>query len=475
MIESIHGTSSRREFVKNTGRIAVASALAGATIPYVHAGEDNTIRLALVGSGSRGSGAVGDAVAANAGPVQLVAMADLFPDRLDASHRALAKECGDAVDVPRERQFLGFDAYRKAIDSLRPGDVAILSTHAAFRATHLAYAVEKGVHVFMEKTFAPDPGGVRQILNAGEAAERKNLKIAAGLMCRHSASRQAMVQKIRDGAMGDILLMRAYRMDDRGGFGPRKAEGREVLWQLRQPQQQSLLWVSAGVFIDLMIHQIDECCWIKDSWPVAAHGVGGRTANSMDSSQNLDSYSVEYTFVDGARALVTGRYIPNCFSDFATYAQGTKCAGQFSGAVHSPTTMIYRGPVCVSRQHRLEAGPREDESLSGGMERAFVGDPRRQTAQRDPEGSVFQSGGRHGPGGCSQRKGRHLGGCDGIDVSVLPERGRIDGRQPIAGPGRRAGTLPGACARRMVGNLNWCPRPSGKGVLCTVTSKRRAL
>jgi predicted dehydrogenase len=342
MIESIHGTSSRRRFLKITGRIAAASALAGVSTPHVHAGEDNTIRLALVGSGSRGSGAVGDAVAADAGPVKLIAMADLFQDRLDASHRALAKESGNAVDVPKERQFLGFDAYRKAIDCLRPGDVAILSTHAAFRATHLAYAVEKGVNVFMEKTFAPDPGGVRQILGAGEAAEKKNLKIAAGLMCRHSGSRQAMIQQIRDGAMGDVLLMRAYRMDDRGGFGPQKADGSEVLWQLRQPQQQAILWVSAGVFIDLMIHQIDECCWIKDSWPVAAHGVGGRAANSTDCSQNLDSYSVEYTFADAARALVTGRYIPNCFSDFGTYVHGTKCAGQFSGAVHSPTTMIYK-------------------------------------------------------------------------------------------------------------------------------------
>ena len=101
-------------------------------------------------------------------------------------------------------------------------------------------------------------------------------------------------------------------------------------------------WTSSGFFIELMIHQIDECCWIKDAWPVSAHGVGGRTANSTDCSQNLDSYSIEYTFADGTKALVTGRYIPNCFNDFVTYVHGTKCAGQFSGNIHAPTSQIYK-------------------------------------------------------------------------------------------------------------------------------------
>jgi hypothetical protein len=91
-----------------------------------------------------------------------------------------------------------------------------------------------------------------------------------------------------------------------------------------------------------MIHQIDECCWIKDSWPVAAHGVGGRKPGSTDCSQNHDSYSIEYTFADGTKALVTGRYIPNCFNDFATFVHGTQCAAQFSGNVHAPTVQMYK-------------------------------------------------------------------------------------------------------------------------------------
>ncbi len=360
MSETSKTKSPRREFLKQTGRLVGASALAGVAIPHVHAGEDNTIRLALIGCGGRGCGAVANALsagglvvddrfrlegeenAASTGPVKLVAMADLIPARLEQSHATMSKLFGDRIDVPKERRFQGFDAYRKAIDCLRPGDVAILATHAGFRAVHLEYAVEKGVHVFMEKNFAADPGGVHKILRAGEVAEKKNLKIGAGLMARHSSARQAMIQKIRDGAVGDVLLMRAYRMDPGYRMGPFPRDQNELLWQLSPGRPYQFLWSSGGIFIELMIHQIDECFWIKDAWPVAAHGVGGRYAGSTDCSQNLDSYAIEYTFADGSKAQVTGRYIPNCHNDFVTYLHGTKCAARFSGNIHAPNGVIYK-------------------------------------------------------------------------------------------------------------------------------------
>ncbi len=340
MNEAMNRSTPRREFLKQTARIAAATTLAAAATPRDHAGEENTIRLALIGSGNRGSGAVGDALTATDGPVKLVAMADVFQNRLDGSHTALSKQFGKQIDVPKERQFIGFDAYRKAIDCLRPGDVALLTTHAGFRATHLEYAVAKGINVFMEKTFAPDPGGIQRVLRAGEAAEKKNLKIAAGLMCRHSSARQAMIQRIRDGELGQIQLIRTYRMDSGHGHGPYDHHENELHWQIRRPDQA--MWTSGGVFVDWTIHLIDECCWIKDSWPVAAHGIGGRVANSGDCSQNFESYSVEYTFADGTKALATGRYIPNCFNDFITFVHGTKCAAQFSGNVHAPTVHTYK-------------------------------------------------------------------------------------------------------------------------------------
>ena len=359
--------TSRRDFIRDGLQITAASALAGVAIPHVHAGEDNTIRLALIGCGGRGCGAVANAMAAgglvmdnryraedeenaaSSGPVKLVAMADLLQSRLDSSHKALSKLLGDKVDVPEERRFRGFDAYKKALDCLLPGDVAMLTTHAAFRVPHLEYAVEKGVNVFMEKDFAADPGGVQKIIRAGEAAKKKNLKIGTGLMCRHSSARQALIQKIRDGAMGDTQLIRAYRMGGSYRMGPFTGGENELLWQLRPGHPFQFLWSSGGVFIELMIHQIDECFWIKDSWPVAAHGVGGRVAGSTDCSQNLDTYSIEYTFGDGTKAMVTGRYIPNCKSDFATYVHGTKCAAQFSGNIHAPKVRLYKSQQIHSK------------------------------------------------------------------------------------------------------------------------------
>jgi predicted dehydrogenase len=347
MHETTTSTTPRRAFLKNAVGAAAASALAGATIPHVHAAEDNTIRLALIGCGSRGSGAVGNALSAPGGPVKLFAMADVFGDRLEGSHKALKNQFGDKVDVAKERQFVGFDAYRKAIDCLRPGDVAMLTTHAAFRPTHLDYAVEKGVNVFMEKSFAPDPPGVQQVLRAGEAAEKKNLKVAAGLMCRHSSARQALIQKIRDGAIGDVLLILATRMDTGYMIDPGKPVDNELLWQIRRAH--CFLWASSGMFIEQIIHQVDECCWIKDAWPVAAHGVGGRVAGSTNNSQNLDSYAIEYTFADGTKAMATsGSYLLDGFKDFATFIHGTKCAAQFSGNIHAPTSQIYKDQRATS-------------------------------------------------------------------------------------------------------------------------------
>ncbi len=223
---------------------------------------------------------------------------------------------------------------------MRPGDVVLCTTHAAFRPIHVEYAVAKGINVFMEKNFAPDPGGIKRILRAGEAAEAKGLKIGAGVMCRHSSARQALIQRMRDGAMGDIQLIRAYRMDSGYRMGRLNPQPSELLAQIRIPYQ--FFWTSSGIFLELMIHQIDECCWIKDGWPVTAHGVGGRGPDSTDCAQNFDTYSVEYTFADGTKALVTGRYIPKCRNDFATFVHGTKCAAQFSGDIHAPTVQMYK-------------------------------------------------------------------------------------------------------------------------------------
>lgn len=336
-----NASSSRREFLKSSGKLAAGSALAGVALPHVHAAENNTIRLALIGCGGRGSGAVANAMNSIHGPVKLVAMADVVDTRLAKAHQALSKAFGDRVDVPKERQFLGFDAYKKAIDCLGPNDVAMLTSFAYVRPLQLEYAVQKGVNVFMEKSFGPDAPSLRRLIRAGEEAKKKNLKIAAGLQCRHSVNRQELIKRIRDGALGDILLVRAYRVHPAGGMGKKPADYNELLWQVRN--FTSFFWVSGGLFAEMNIHQIDELCWLKGDLPVVARGFGGRKANSADRSQGFDSMSIEWTFPDGTKGTDGVRWLGgHCFNEFATYVHGTKCAAQFSGNIHKATTHIYK-------------------------------------------------------------------------------------------------------------------------------------
>lgn len=317
-------------------------------LPHVHAAEDNTIRLALIGCGGRGRGAAKDAFDSPNGPVKLIAMADLFQHRLDSAYKVLSAQFANKMDVPKERQFVGFDAYRKAIDCLRPGDVAMLTNFAGFRPGQLEYAVEKGVNVFMEKSFGPDAPSLRRIIKAGEAAKKKNLKIAAGLQCRHSVNRIELLKRIRAGEMGDIHLIRAYRMQPVGSLGKRPETEKDLFFQIRNFVH--FFWVSGGLFAEMNIHQIDEICWIKDAYPVTAHGVGGRAADSKDNGQGLDSFSIEWTFADGTKAYDVVRWLPKCHNEFATYIHGTKCAAQFSGVSHDGNV------IKTYKDQRIEPG-----------------------------------------------------------------------------------------------------------------------
>jgi predicted dehydrogenase len=315
--------------------MAAGSVLTATGVPCVHAAEDHTIRLALIGCGGRGRGAVGNAMSAADGPIKLHAMADLTTEKVAAAHKVLQRHFEDRVDVPGDRRFAGFDAYRNAIDCLRPGDVAMLTAYAYCRPEQIEYAVKKGVNVFMEKSFAPDPSGCRRILAAGEEAKKKDLKIAAGLQCRHSVARQALIEKIRAGELGDIPLVRATR-----GFGGNylaapKDDIDHVAWQIRN--RMHFLWASAGILLEMLIHQIDECCWIKDAWPVSATGKGVSSDRPNNCSQNLANYHIEYTFADGGKAVVES------VQPFATFIHGTKRAAQFSGNVHRATVHTYKG------------------------------------------------------------------------------------------------------------------------------------
>ncbi len=157
---------SRRDVIKTTAAAAAVSAFAGFSVPLVHAGENNMIKIALIGCGGRGTGAAADALNTR-GPTQLVAMADVFANRLTGSHDNLRREFNNRVDVPEARRFVGFDGYRRAMDTLRAGDVVILATPPAFRWVHFTYAIEKRLNVFMEKPVAVDGPSTRRMIALG--------------------------------------------------------------------------------------------------------------------------------------------------------------------------------------------------------------------------------------------------------------------------------------------------------------------
>lgn len=342
---------SRRDFIKDTSRIATASILGAGLAPRLYAGENNTINVALVGCGGRGSGAAGNALSVKNGPIKLVAMADVFPRRLERSYGGLKEGVSkrghaDRVDVPRERQFIGFDAYQKAMDCLGPGDVVILATPPAFRWVHFTYAIKKGIHCFMEKPVTVDGPTTRRMLELAKQSVEKNLKVGVGLMIRHCRGRQQLKERIDNGEIGDIVAMRAYRMSGWQGCHAKPADMSEVMYQIRK--FHSFIWASGGVFSDFYIHQIDECSWMKGAWPVEAHALGGRHHRNDSVDQNFDNYSVEYTYPDGTKLFYQGRNMKGCKSGFSSYAHGTKGVAVISNSSHTP------GKVRTYRGHHLD-------------------------------------------------------------------------------------------------------------------------
>ncbi len=330
MSDIINKSTSRREFLKDTGRIAATSAFMAAAVPRMYAGQSNTIKVALIGCGGRGTGAAVDAMSVNNGSIKLVAMGDVFQNRLNSSYENLKKEHPNQVDVPRDRRFVGFDAYKNAMDCLSPGDVAIFATPPAFRWVHFTYAVKKGLNVFMEKPVTVDGPTSRRMFRLAEEATAKNLKVGVGLMSRHSRALQALFQRLQNGEIGEIILQRGYRMHGPLGFfsSPPKPPGiSELLYQVQR--FHSFIWASGGNFSDFYIHIIDHLCWMKNAWPVKAQALGGRHYRQSPEGityvdQNFDTYSVEYTYTDGSKFIMDGRCIMGCNDIYSSYAHGSK-------------------------------------------------------------------------------------------------------------------------------------------------------
>ncbi|MBX3745483.1 MAG: Gfo/Idh/MocA family oxidoreductase [Verrucomicrobiae bacterium] len=331
------GPLPRRQFLSQSGRAVAGAALAGALPRAGYTAESHTLDVALIGCGGRGTGAAAQAMATQ-GPVRLRAMADFFERRLSTSLEILRAQSPDRVDVPPDRRFVGLDGYRQAMDSLSRGSVVILATPPAFRPIHLEYAVARGLHVFMEKSFAVDGPGIRRILAAGEEAERRNLKIAGGLMTRHSAMNREAVQRIHDGAIGNVVTVWPYRVHGTVKTLARDPGWNELAWQIAN--YSSFTWLNGSFLVDWLIHNIDVACWVKDDWPVSVQGMGGRQVRD-EPDQLFDHYMAEYTFRDGTRMVAQGRLIDGCWEFFGVQAHGSHgCAVLGEGV---PLPRLFRG------------------------------------------------------------------------------------------------------------------------------------
>ena len=350
MNELNSNSTSRRDFIKQTGTLAAASAFVGMAVPYVHGAENSTLQVALVGCGGRGTDAAGNALSVKGGGTKLVAMADVFPEKLPAKQAALSKQFGEKVDVPTDRRFSGFDAYKKAMDCLNKGDIVILTTPPAFRWVHFTYAIEKGLNVFMEKPVTVDGPGSRRMLKLAEAAKAKNLKVGVGLNSRHARALQQLAERVHDGAIGDIILERGYRMHGPAAFFnslPKPGGITDLMYQIQR--FHSFIWASGGNYNDFYIHIIDHLSWMKNAWPVKAQALGGKHYKHDPNGiqfvdQNFDTYSVEYTYADGTKFFFDGRCMTGCNDNFSSYIHGTKGSAivSKSGDCGAPSS-IYKG------------------------------------------------------------------------------------------------------------------------------------
>jgi hypothetical protein len=343
MSEKSNKNTSRRDFLVNSGKIAAVSVAAGIA-PSIYAGGGDTINVALIGCGGRGTGAATNALnVKNQGRIRLVAMADVFEDKLKRSYDNLQRRFGRQMDVPEERRFLGFDGYKKAMDCLNAGDVAIFATPPAFRWVHFAYAIKKGLNVFMEKPVTVDGPTTRRMLKLAADSVRENLKVGVGLMIRHCRGRQELKQRIDEGEIGNIIAMHAYRMGGRSCTAGPKPDGiGEALYQIRR--FHAFLWASGGMYSDFYIHQIDECSWMRGAWPVEAQASGGRHYRGNSVDQNFDTYSVEYTYPDGTKLFYYGRAMDGCKGAFSSYALGTTGSAVVSTSSHYPGKVrTYKG------------------------------------------------------------------------------------------------------------------------------------
>lgn len=293
---------NRRDFVTTASAVAATAALPRRAFGIGRRDAD-PIRIGVIGCGGRGTGAARDAIAASDN-VQIVALGDLFPDRLTRAREQFARLAGEdprfaaGYQVTPERCFTGFDAIDQVLGS--GIDLAILATPPAFRAAHLDKAIAAGKHVFCEKPVAVDVAGALLAIAASDRARAANLAIVAGTQRRHDPRYVATIRRIHDGAIGDVLTGQVYW--NQGGLWSfeRQPAWSDTEWQLRN--WLYFTWLSGDHIVEQHVHNLDVANWVFDALPIRATGVGGRQVRTQPAYGHIfDHFAVEYEYPDGRR------------------------------------------------------------------------------------------------------------------------------------------------------------------------------
>jgi predicted dehydrogenase len=347
---SLSNASTRRDFLAGStatlaGAAAATTVATGLTVPLVHAAGCSTIKIGLVGCGGRGSGAAKQALTADSG-TRLIATADAFQDRIDEQLADLKSETAisSRIDVPRDRQYVGFNAYKHVIDQV---DLVLLTTPPHFRPMHLAYAVEKGINTFVEKPMAVDGPGLRKYIEACKEASKKKLSLVNGFCWRYDGPRRETMKRVFDGQIGKIVAIETT-YNSEGVWEPRKTREQcssDMEYQMRN--WYYYCWLSGDHIVEQAVHGLDTMAWVMgDKAPLRVWGVGGRQSRTDSTYGNIwDHFSIVYEYADNVRGYHHCRHWVNTTPQVKDYVLGSKgMANVFDNVITGENKWRYRGP-----------------------------------------------------------------------------------------------------------------------------------
>ncbi|RZK43570.1 MAG: Gfo/Idh/MocA family oxidoreductase [Pedobacter sp.] len=348
--------NERREFIKTSALVAGGVMMSGYSWAGVSPSSVNeSIKVALIGCGDRGTGAAFQALSTKF-DISLVAMADAFQDRLDSSHKLLVERFKEKVNVPKERQFVGFDGYKQAIAL---ADVVLLVTPPGFRPIHFEEAVKQGKHVFMEKPVAVDSPGIRKVLAAAELAKQKKLNVVVGLQRRYQTNYREVLKRIEDGAVGDIVSGQVYWNSGGVWVKPRTAGQTEMNYQMRNWYYFN--WLCGDHIVEQHVHNIDIANWAKNAYPVSVQGTGSRAwRTGKDYGEIYDNHAVELKYADGSVIYSQCRHFEGISNRVDETFQGTK-GRVYLSANNSGKLWDHKGNEIYNHNTKGNANPYQTE------------------------------------------------------------------------------------------------------------------